>query len=135
MKLFNLYKNIFWGQSMNILKLAIPALLSSLCNASANALWKTQLSMRPMNTESITSFFASILNVRIIGGAAFYGVSMLLFFYILSNFRLSQAIPFLATTYVFNFIIAALCFHETFVMNQIIGITLIIGGVIISNIT
>ena len=119
---------------MNILKLAIPATLSCLCNTIANTLWKLQLSNHPFNITSKMQFIESVFNLRIIGGVCFYGISMLLFFYILSNFRLSQAVPFLATTYVFNFITASLIFKEVINIKQIVGIILIITGIIISNI-
>lgn len=118
---------------MGILKLAIPALLSSLCNASANALWKSQLSAQPLSLSSVPEFIHSVFTLKIMGGVICYGVSMLLFFYILSNYRLSQAVPFLATTYIFNFILAVVVFHEPLVINQIIGIILIVVGVICSN--
>ncbi len=118
---------------MGILKLAIPALLSSLCNASANALWKSQLSAQPLSLSSFSGFIHSVFTMKIIGGVICYGISMLLFFYILSNFRLSQAVPFLATTYIFNFILAAAVFHEPLAINQAVGIILIIAGVICSN--
>ena len=120
---------------MNILMLALPALLSSACNASANALWKTQFLETPLQTDSIYALIRSVLHWRIIGGMACYGVSMLLFFYLLSHYKLSQVVPFLATTYIFNFIIAALFFREPIVWTQVCGICLIIGGVVLSNLS
>lgn len=118
---------------MNILMLAVPALLSSACNSIANALWKIQLSQNPLQTQSILALLQSVLNWRIIVGVFCYGISMLLFFYLLSHYKLSNVIPFLATTYIFNFLIAAIVFHEPISLPQIVGITLIIGGVILSN--
>lgn len=118
---------------MNIVKLVLPALMSSACNSIANALWKTQFSYKPFQAESFQLLIQSVFNWRVIGGVCCYGMSMLLFFYLLSHYKLSQVIPFLATTYVFNFIIAAFVFHETITWAQISGVVLIIGGVILSN--
>lgn len=120
---------------MKLLSLAIPAMISSLCNSLANALWKTQFLRTPLNTKSICALIESVFHWRIIAGVALYGISMLLFFYVLSHFRLSQAVPFLATTYVFNFLIAAVVFHEPIGGIQIAGILLIISGIVLSNLT
>ena len=118
---------------MRLFILAVLALLSSGCNSVANALWKTQFQIMPLRFDSLKVLILSVLQWRIVAGVLCYVVSMLLFFYLLSNYRLSQVIPFLATTYIFNFLIAALFFHEPVNIWQISGILLIIGGVILSN--
>lgn len=117
-----------------MMMLVIPALFSSACNSIANTLWKIQFSKAPLQTSSMIEFVKSVLCWRIIGGVVFYGVSMLLFFYLLSHYRLSQVVPFLATTYVFNFIVAVFFLKETVVVSQLAGIALIVVGVIVSNI-
>lgn len=118
---------------MKLLSLAIPAIISSMCNSFANALWKTQFLEAPLNTSSILAFIESAFHWRIITGIALYGISMLLFFYVLSHFQLSQAVPFLATTYIFNFLIAAVVFHEPIGVMRIVGILLIVIGIVLSN--
>ncbi|MBC5729732.1 EamA family transporter [Pseudoflavonifractor hominis] len=118
---------------MNSIMLIIPALLSSACNSIANALWKTQFLQTPLQTDSLYALIRSVFHWRIMGGVVCYGISMLLFFYLLSHYKLSQVVPFLATTYIFNFIIAGIVFHEVITWTQLGGIALIIGGVILSN--
>lgn len=118
---------------MRLLSLAIPAIISSMCNSFANALWKTQFLETPLNTKSIWALIESVLHWRIIAGVALYGISMLLFFYVLSHFRPSQAVPFLASTYIFNFIMAAVVFHEPIGGMQVVGVVLITSGIILSN--
>ena len=56
---------------MNVLMLALPALLSSACNASANALWKTQFLKTPLQTDSLYALIRSVLHWRIIDVAVF----------------------------------------------------------------
>lgn len=119
---------------MNILMLAVPAFIACACNSLANALWKAQFIVAPLQTSSISAFLNSVLNVRIFAGIACYGISLLLFFYLLSTYRLSQVVPFLASTYIFNFLIASLFFHEAVSGMQIVGILLIIFGVVLSNV-
>jgi len=113
--------------------LAVFALLSSACNSVANAFWKAQFSQIPLQTNSFQAFLSSVAHWRIFIGMLCYGISMLLFFYLLSNYKLSQVAPYLAMTYVFNFLIASFFFHETINCIQIVGILLIIAGIIIFN--
>lgn len=40
-------------------------------------------------------FLGSVFRMKIILGVVCYGVSMVIFFYLLSNCRLSQVVPFL----------------------------------------
>lgn len=53
-------------------------------------------------------------------GKVCYGVSMVIFFYLLSNYRLSQVVPFLAMTGIFNMAVAAIFLHESISMVQIV---------------
>lgn len=112
---------------------AMLALLASACNSVANALWKAQFVQIPLQTNSFQDFLNSVVRWRIFAGMLCYGISMLLFFYLLSNYKLSRVAPYLAMTYVFNFLIATLLFHETINYAQIVGVMLIIAGVIICN--
>ena len=119
---------------MPFIRLLIPATIACACNALANMLWKMQFDKNPITRNAFASFrnFTELfLTLNIIGGVFLYICSMLLFFYMLSNFKLSQVIPVTVLTYVFNIFIAVSVFHERLAPAQIIGTAIIICGLIV----
>lgn len=119
---------------MSFLRLLIPASIACLCNALANMLWKMQFDKKPISRDAFSSFRSFVdffLTPNIIGGVLLYIGSMLLFFYMLSNFKLSQVIPITVLTYVFNIVIAVAVFHERLVLPQIIGTVIIMCGLFV----
>lgn len=118
---------------MEFLRLLVPAFFACLCNALANMFWKLRFDAKPLAITNINDFLDLIFNTKIILGMSLYGISMLLFFYMLSNFKLSIIIPVTCMTYVFNILIAYFIFNEKLSANQIIGTaTIMVGLVIIS---
>jgi len=91
---------------MDFLKLLIPATAACLCNALANMLWKFRFNIHPLKIGRISDVLSMILDIKIITGIMLYVISMLLFFYMLSNFKLSIIIPVTCLTYIFNIIIS-----------------------------
>ena len=116
---------------MSFTKLLIPAILACLCNTAANTLWRIHLSRNPFSTASMSDMLSTILTVNIIVGVLFYICSMLLFFYMLSNFKLSAIMPVTCLTYVFNIAVAVAFLKETIVPAQAIGTAVIIFGLLI----
>jgi len=116
---------------MNTLKLLIPISFACFCNASANTLWKMQFSKNPINFSSISAILMTIFSMQVIGGMILYTISMVLFFYLLSNYKLSEVIPLTCLTYVFNLIAAYFIFREKLLPTQIIGIFIIISGIVV----
>lgn len=116
---------------MYFLKLFIPAVLACTCNAMANMFWKMQFDKKPLSITSIRSIFELILSGKIILGVCCYGVSMLIFFYMLSNFKLSAIMPVTCMTYIFNILIARYVFNETISKTQVLGTIIIILGLIV----
>ena len=112
-------------------KLIIPAVIACLCNTIANTLWKLQFTKKPLSIASFSDAFNTVFTVNIIGGICFYIGSMLLFFYLLSNFKLSVIMPVMCLTYVFNIIIAAVVFKEQIVPIQAVGTSVILVGLIL----
>lgn len=118
---------------MFYLKLAVPAVIASLLNTLANMLWKLRLNAHPLQTDGFVPLLRSVLNLHIIGGMALYGVSMLTYFYLMSNYRLSDIVPYLATTYIFNFIVAYFVFGEAIAVKQMVGLALILVGIVVGH--
>ncbi len=56
---------------------------------------------------------------------------MLLFFYMLSNYKLSTIIPVTSMTYIINILVARFYFHESVGKIQILGTVIIILGLLI----
>jgi drug/metabolite transporter (DMT)-like permease len=74
------------------------------------------------------------LNPSIIAGVLLYGLSFLLYIYLISKFDLGFIIPVTtALVYVLIFVASFLIFHEAFTIMKITAISLIIFGVILLN--
>jgi multidrug transporter EmrE-like cation transporter len=74
------------------------------------------------------------INAYIIAGIFLYGVSFLLYIYLISKNELGYIIPLTtALVYVLIFVASYFVFHEVFTMAKIIGITLILAGIIFLN--
>jgi uncharacterized membrane protein len=115
---------------MNIIKLLLPAVLACVCNSSANTLWKLRFNKNPINFGSFDAVFKTVFNFNIIFGIMLYFLSMILFFYLLSNFKLSIVIPITGLTYVLNLLMAYMVFHEKISTFQLLGIVLVLAGIL-----
>lgn len=74
-------------------------------------------------------------NGAILIGVASYGLSFVLYLYLISKYDLGYIMPILAgLVYVIVFIASALIFKEAFSTIKIVGITLIISGLFLLNI-
>lgn len=113
------------------LRLFIPAMVACMFNALANMLWKFRFNKIPFSLKSVQDILGLVSSLYIWGGVVCYGCSMLLFFYMLSNFKLSAIIPVTCMTYIFNIIIARFVFGESIDKVQIIGTLIIIGGLLV----
>ena len=71
-----------------------------------------------------------IMNFHLWSGLACYGVSLLMWFYVLSHMELSRAFPLVSIAYVFTLLMGYFFLHEPLSIYKIIGISLIIAGVI-----
>lgn len=116
---------------MDFLKLLIPAVIACTCNALANMFWKMRFDKVPLKLNSVQDICGLLLSPHIWGGICCYGGSMLLFFYMLSNFKLSSIMPVTCMTYIFNIIIAKVVFGESISRVQVIGTIIVICGLII----
>lgn len=116
---------------MDFIKLFIPATFACSCNAAANMFWKMHFDKEPFLLKSVSDFLSMIGSIFIWAGIGCYVCSMLLFFYMLSNFKLSAVTPVTCMTYIFNIIIAKTVFDEHITTTQLVGTAVIICGLVI----
>lgn len=116
---------------MDYLRLLIPAFIACCCNALANMFWKFEFSRNPLNICSLADIIQLLFSWKILVGIGFYGCSMLLFFYMLSNFKLSAIMPVTCITYILNILIAVFVFCEDISWQQIMGTFIVILGLLI----
>ncbi len=112
-------------------RLLLPAFLACVCNSLANALWKLRFDKTPLSLRGVEDVIGLLRSPNIWGGMGFYGGSMLLFFYMLSNYKLSTIIPVTSMTYIINILVARFYFHESVGKIQILGTVIIILGLLI----
>jgi len=82
------------------------------------------------NFESI---FRTIFSPVVFMGFVFYGLSSILWLFVLQKFPVSVAYPSLAITYVVTLFVGAFVFHEVLTVQKIIGVLLIFVGVFVLN--
>ena len=70
-----------------------------------------------------------IKNIPIWTGLFSYGMSVLLWFYVLSQMELSKAYPLVSIGYIITLFLGYFFLNEPITTTKVIGITLIIGGV------
>jgi len=70
-------------------------------------------------------------NIPLLGGLFCYAVSVLIWFYVLSQMELSRAYPLVSIGYVFTLFLGYFLLGEALTWTKIIGICVIIIGVII----
>lgn len=116
---------------MKFFQLLIPAAIACTCNALANMFWKMRFDKMPLIVKSLRDIYGLLTSVHIWAGIFCYGCSMLLFFYMLSNFKLSSIMPVTCMTYIFNIVIARAVFDESISRLQILGTIIVICGLII----
>ena len=88
------------------------------------------MNKNPFDITSFSSILSAMLSIKIIIGVICYMISMLLFFYLLSNYGLSLVIPMVtAFTYSLNLLSAYFILHERVSPLQIIGILIILIGI------
>jgi small multidrug resistance pump len=73
-------------------------------------------------------------NISIISGVLMYGLSFLVYIYLISKFELSYIIPVTAAViYILVFVASFTIFHESISWMKIIGIILIVSGLVVLN--
>lgn len=80
--------------------------------------------------ESALSGILKFTNFSILFGFLFYGLSSLIWIFVLRKVQLSYAYPFVSLGYIVVFIASYFLFHETISLYRSIGITLILIGIL-----
>ncbi len=115
----------------NFIRLLIAAILACSCNAIANTFWKWHFIKQPLKINSLFDALHLALTPNIIVGIFFYIGSMLLFFFMISNYKLSLIVPLTSLTYILNLFVAYGIFHEKIYFQNIIGTLIVLIGIII----
>lgn len=116
---------------IHLMKVVYLVLVSSLLGTLGNMLWKMQFSRQPLDLSSIPSIVSTFLSWKVLIGGIFYFCSMIMFFYLLSNFRMSVIIPLQSITYILNLFVAFALFKEKISVGQMLGTIIIMAGIIV----
>lgn len=75
------------------------------------------------------------VNLYTVGGIILYGLSFVLYVYLISKNDLGYIIPITAAfVYILIFIGSFVIFHESFTAPKIIGIALVLSGIVVLNV-
>jgi len=88
----------------------------------------TAVSQKANGTVEIIK--SGFINFHLWCGLVTYGISLLMWFYVLSHMELSRAFPLVSIAYVFTLLMGYFFLNEPLSIYKIIGIALIIAGVI-----
>lgn len=109
----------------------IIALLSIAAGAVAQYLLKVG-AVASLNGDAplMTKVIGLLTDTGFIWGIVFYGISLVLWMYVLSQLELSKAYPMVSLGYVFAFVLGYWLLGEQISVSRIIGLMLIIAGVL-----
>jgi len=82
---------------------------------------------------NLGSIVSAILTPSLLLGFFFYGISAILWLFVLKSFPLSVAYPSLSLTYIFVLFLSAIFFNESLSLMKFLGVFLIFGGVVLIN--
>jgi multidrug transporter EmrE-like cation transporter len=84
-------------------------------------------------TPSLKSIVSVIFTPTLLFGFFFYGLSAILWLFVLKRFPLSVAYPSLSLTYILILFISVAYFGESLSLLKFLGVFLIFGGVVLIN--
>ena len=109
----------------------IAALISIILGAVAQYFLKMGVSAVSEKSKNISEIIKSgVTNWYLLSGLFCYGLSLLLWFYVLSKMELSKAYPLVSLGYVFTLILGYCFLNETITVSKVAGIVLIMVGVV-----
>ncbi len=110
----------------------ISALISIILGAVAQYFLKMGVNSVSENSKSISEIIKSgVTNLHLLSGLFCYGLSLLLWFYVLSKMELSKAYPLVSLGYVFTLFLGYFFLNETITVSKVAGIVLIMVGVVV----
>ena len=110
----------------------IAALISIILGAVAQYFLKMGVSVVSEKSKSFSEIIKSgVTNWHLLSGLFCYGLSLLLWFYVLSKMELSKAYPLVSLGYVFTLILGYYFLDEAITVSKVSGIILIMIGVVV----
>jgi len=110
----------------------ITALISIILGAVAQYFLKMGVTTVSEKSKNISEIIKSgVTNLHLLSGLFCYGLSLLLWFYVLSKMELSKAYPLVSLGYVFTLVLGYFFLNEAITVTKITGVTLIMVGVIV----
>ena len=110
----------------------IAALISIILGAVAQYFLKMGVNAVSEKSKSVSEVIKfCITNLYLLSGLFCYGLSLLLWFYVLSKMELSKAYPLVSLGYVFTLILGYCFLNEAMTVTKVTGIALIMVGVIV----
>ncbi len=106
------------------LKYILLSLLNSALSVFGQVLWKYGL------VKSAGYSYKLLYNPLILSGILVYGVSMVLWLFILSKLPFSVAYPLNSLAYALSILAGFYLFQESLSLQKVVGMLLIMGGVI-----
>lgn len=113
------------------MKLVLLVIVSSLLSTAGNFLWKLRFSKQPLDVVTFASLADTFFSWKVLLGGACYFCSMILFFYLLSNYKMSVVIPLQSITYILNVSVAFFAFKERLSLGQAVGTIIIMIGIVV----
>jgi len=108
------------------------ALISIILGAVAQYFLKMGVIAVSEKSKNIAETIKSgITNSYLLGGLFCYGLSLLLWFYVLSKMELSKAYPLVSLGYVFTLILGYCFLNEEITVAKVVGIGFIMLGVVV----
>lgn len=115
----------------------LVALITVTITATAQIFLKygtSSVQLRSGTRDEILSVWGTVaalaMNPFILGGVGLYGISAVLWVYVLSRLPLSQAYPFVGLSIVITSLVGGMLLGERLIVTQIIGIFMVSVGVL-----
>ena len=107
-----------------------------ICALCANVVAQLILRKGMMNTEINSLSFSKLIEIAsswyVWAGLFFYGISFMLYLYILTKFEVSYIYPIIMSIgFVLLLIFSVLLFGEAFTLKKVLGILIIAAGIIV----
>lgn len=117
-----------YKEENNMIRLILIAVIQSVFLAGAQLLLK--LGLNKLDVFSMSwNYFKGYVSWQIISAVVMFIVALILWLYMLKNFKLSLVYPLTSISYIFTMILAIIFLKETVSWMSFVGVVLIMAGV------
>ena len=110
----------------------IVVILALCANVVAQLVLRKGMMNMEINTFSFSKLLEVVSSLYVWAGLFFYGISFMLYLYILSKFEVSYIYPIIMSIgFVLLLIFSVLLFGEAFTLKKVLGILIIAIGIIV----